>query len=211
MTRLPDSLIQYLRERREQEAALGLRGYGRKKVVEALAEIDDALKDVGDPSVRNHDEEAPGLLDLLNDDVGRVGQYDEIRHDAAAMFALENFALAIGIAFELGQAAVLGRADPAALARHRAAREGHRQGGKNGGGKSNKEIADSWREKATPTYQELRRKFPKYSANGLADRIIRKHGDITPGKTTVARWVGEMDERLGVGRWAAMGPRSEAL
>ena len=75
MTRLPDSLIRYLRERREQEAALGLRGYGRKRVVEALAEIADALKGVDDPVVHSFDEESPGLLRML-DQVADPDQYD---------------------------------------------------------------------------------------------------------------------------------------
>ena len=75
MTRLPDSLIRYLRERREQEAALGLRGYGRKRVVEALAEIADALKGVDDPVVHSFDEESPGLLRML-DQVADPDQYN---------------------------------------------------------------------------------------------------------------------------------------
>ena len=59
MVKLPDELIQSFKERRKQEASLGLRGYGRKRIVDALAEIDDALKDVADPAVRSHDQEAP--------------------------------------------------------------------------------------------------------------------------------------------------------
>jgi hypothetical protein len=130
MAKLPPELIRYMAERRGQEAALGLRGYGRKRIVEALAEIDEALKDVVDPSVHNHDEEAPGLLDLLDHVVG-VAEYEEIPGDRDAMDALENLASAIGIAFELGKAAVVGNADPAALSTLRAAAEARRQGARN--------------------------------------------------------------------------------
>ena len=33
MVKLPDELIQSFKERRKQEASLGLRGYGRKRMV----------------------------------------------------------------------------------------------------------------------------------------------------------------------------------
>ena len=75
MTKLPDSLIQYLRERREQEAALGYRGYGKKQVADALAKIAGALKGVDDPAVHSFDEESLGLLRLL-DQVADPDQYD---------------------------------------------------------------------------------------------------------------------------------------
>jgi hypothetical protein len=68
-------------------------------------------------------------------------------------------------------------------------------GGKTGGGKSKKEIAAAWQKRATPIYRELRAKFPRASANNLADRIIGKLGDIVPLKSRVARWVSAMDKR----------------
>jgi hypothetical protein len=197
MGRLPESLIRYMEERNAQEAALGLRGYGRKKVDEALADIDETLKDVVHPSVRNPYDERTGLLDLLEDIVGGVGQYEEIPRDGAAMGALEEFALAVGIAFELGMAAVLGEANPAAVALFRAAAKGYRQGGRNGGGKSNKDAAAFWQGKATPVYQELRAKYPKESASKLADLIIvevQLLGYKLPSKTRVERWVSAMDK-----------------
>jgi hypothetical protein len=198
MAKLSESFIQWQKQRNEQEAALGLRGYGRRKVDEALAEIDEALKDVVHPSVRNPYDERTGLLDLLNDIMDRVGQYEEIPRDHDAMGALEEFALAVGIAFELGQAAVLGKADPAAVAQFRAAAKGYRKGGRNGGGKSNKAVADDWQEKATPTYLELRAKNPTESASGLADLIVpavQLLGYKLPGKSRVERWVSKEDRK----------------
>ena len=104
------------------------------------------------------------------------------------------------------------RWDVEAMAQHRHLTERRREGGRGGGGKSNKDIAALWQEAATPTYMELRERFPRKSANELAGLITGKPeiaGRLS-GKATVARWVGEMDKRLGAGRWAALGPRSEA-
>ena len=104
------------------------------------------------------------------------------------------------------------RWDAEALAQHRHLTERRSEGGRDGGGKSNKEIAALWQKAATPTYLELREKSPRKSANELAGLItgMPEIAGKLPDKTTVARWVSKMDKRLGAGRWAAMGPRSEA-
>ena len=119
----------------------------------------------------------------------------KIPHDRAAMDALEYLASTIGITFELGKAAGGGKADPAVVA-HRHLTERRRDGGKNGGGRSKKELAALWRKAVTPTYLELRAKFPGESASKLADRVRIRLGDIVPGKTTVARWVSAMNKKF---------------
>lgn len=63
------------------------------------------------------------------------------------------------------------RWDAEAVAQHRHLTERRRDGGLDGGGKSKKDLAADWREKATPTYRKLRAKFPKDTANGLAGRF----------------------------------------
>ncbi len=87
------------------------------------------------------------------------------------------------------------RRDAEGTAQHRRLTERRRAGGKEGGGKSKKDLAAIWRERATPTYQELRARFPKDSANHLAERIQGKLSDLVEGKTTVARWVSAMDRK----------------
>lgn len=148
MVKLPDELIQSFKERRKQEASLGLRGYGRKRIVDALAEIDDALKDVADPAVRSHDQEAPGLLALL-DHVVAADRYNEILSDYAAMDALEDLASAIGISFELGKYAAGDRSGAEAL-RERLLR------GPNAAGDKKRREANRWRDPAKRIWRELR-------------------------------------------------------
>ena len=196
MAKLSPEFIRHREERNAQEAALGLRGYGRKKVDDALAEIEEALKDVVHPSVRNPYDERTGLLDLLNDVVDRVGQYEEIPGDRAAMDALEEFALAVGIAFELGMAAVLGEADPAKAAKARTARKAQRQSGADHGGTAKQEDAAAWQKKATPTYLKLRARYKKEKAPALARRISGKlvpEGVELPADLRIARWIRAMD------------------
>ena len=82
-------------ERFKQEAALGLRGYGKKAVAEARARIEDALKGNNNPTVHSYDDTDPGLL-LLLDRVADVDQFDgAIPRDHDAMDALEDLAAAI--------------------------------------------------------------------------------------------------------------------
>jgi hypothetical protein len=88
----------------------------------------------------------------------------------------------------------LKRQDAEDLAQHRHLTKRRSKGGADVGGKSNKAIADLWKKAATPTYRELRAKFPKDSANDLAKRITGKVSGL-PGDTTVARWVSEMNKK----------------
>ena len=103
MVALPKSFIRYMRERREQEAALGYRGYGKRALADKLAEIEGALKGNVGPDVNGYDPEDPSLLQMLGD-VADPDRYDHfIPRDHDAMDALENLAFAIGIAFDLGK------------------------------------------------------------------------------------------------------------
>jgi hypothetical protein len=88
----------------EEEARLGPRGYGRKRVADALAEVEDALKDVSDPAIVGYDpDEPPSLLREL-ERAADPDQYDgAIPRDSDARHALEELASAIGIAFALGK------------------------------------------------------------------------------------------------------------
>ena len=71
-----------------------------------------------------------------------------------------------------------------------------------GGGKSKRDIAADWREKATPTYPETSRKVPEGKARTDWRVALGHAGDLVPGRTTIARWVSKMDKsalRVGVG------------
>jgi hypothetical protein len=129
--------LQPLWNRRKEEAKLGLRGYGKKAVADALAEIDAALREIGGEAVHGNDEES-GLLSLLND-VANVDQYDDtIRGERDAMDALENLALAVGLAFDLGKYTAGGGVDLEELQRRRIA---CKKGGQNSGRKK----AEAWK------------------------------------------------------------------
>jgi hypothetical protein len=129
--------LQPLWNRRKEEAKLGLRGYGKKAVADALAEIDAALREIGGDAVHGNDEES-GLLSLLND-VANVDQYDDsIRGERDAMDALENLAFAVGLAFDLGKYAGGGGVDLEELQRRRIA---CKKGGQNSGRKK----AEAWK------------------------------------------------------------------
>jgi hypothetical protein len=129
--------LQPLWNRRKEEAKLGLRGYGKKAVADALAEIDAALREIGGDAVHANDEES-GLLSLLND-VANVDQYDDsIRGERDAMDALENLAFAVGLAFDLGKYAAGGGVDLEELQRRRIA---CKKGGQNSGRKK----AEAWK------------------------------------------------------------------
>ena len=197
MTRLPDSLIRYLRERREQEAALGLRGYGRKRVVEALAEIADALKGVDDPVVHSFDEESPGLLRML-DQVADPDQYNsKIPHDGAAMDALENLAQTIGVAFELGKAAGSGKVDEQAW-RQRHAQINARESAKARGKKADRK----WRSEAMLLHHTHRGQFAEGDDRRLShgDLVVIVHDPKTgikgaPGDRELRRQFSKWDEK----------------
>jgi hypothetical protein len=88
-----------------------------ERVAEALATIEIGLKGIDDPAVRCRDDESPGLLMLLEQCVSADPTWD--------------MAMAVKLAFDLGKAAVLGKADPAALQNLRAAAKARRQGARN--------------------------------------------------------------------------------
>ena len=121
--------LEWLRIRRKEEEKLGLRGYGKKKVADALAEIDEALREIGGDAVHGNDIE-PGLLPMLNE-AADVDQYDDsIQASRDAMDALENLAFAVGLAFDLGKYAAGGGVDLEELQRRRFA---CKKGGRNSG------------------------------------------------------------------------------
>ena len=111
-------------------------------MAEALARIEDGLKDVDDSIAHNEDEESPGLLRLLRDYLAGV----EPAWETAG---------ALEIAFELGKAAAGGKADAAAL-RERLLR------GPKAAGEKKKREADEWRK---PAYQ-------LWLEHGATDRSI---------------------------------------
>jgi hypothetical protein len=154
---------------------------GQECMAEALTKIEGGLKIVTDPAVHSRDEENPGLLMLLEHSLART----DPTCDAAT---------ALEIAFELGQAAVAGKADPAVVEKLRGMPKAWHRGGVKGGGKGNKALATMWQKRAMPVYQGLRAEFPKESCRILAKRIIEKLGDILPGVGRVERWVGAMDK-----------------
>lgn len=88
-----------------------------ERIAEALATIEVGLQDIDDPAVRCRDDESPGLLMLLKQCVSADPTWD--------------MAMAVEIAFDLGRAAVVGKADPAALSNFRAAVEARRRGARN--------------------------------------------------------------------------------
>ena len=205
MTRLPgefsgettEFLLEIMRERRAQEEALGLRGYGRKKVDEALAKIDEVCKDFFDPVVHSLDEGSPGLLLLLEDAVRVVGQYDQIPHDPAAMYYLENFASVIGIAFELGRAAEGYKLDPQEWRRLQA-----QLNSKLGVDKLKGDADDKWRREVKLLHRTLRGQFAKGDDRRLS------HGDLVKivrddPKTRIKGAPGERELRRQFSKWDA--------
>jgi hypothetical protein len=93
---------------------------GKPMIARTMTGIENGLIGIIDPSVRNEDDgEGQGLLPLLR-----------------KLVPIEppptwEVALALSVAFELGKAAVLGKADPAALLHLRAAAKARRQGARN--------------------------------------------------------------------------------
>ena len=67
-------------------------------------------------------------------------------------------------------------------------------GGKNGGGKSNKEIADAWERDATPIYEERRGACPEAWPIDIAKHITGLLGSRAPSDKRVARWVSAEDK-----------------
>jgi hypothetical protein len=93
---------------------------GESMIARTMTEIENGLKGVTDPAVRNEDDgESQGLLPLLRKLI------------PADPPPTREVALALSVAFELGKAAVVGKADPAALSNLRAAAEARRQGARN--------------------------------------------------------------------------------
>jgi hypothetical protein len=157
---------------------------GVPMIANTMAEIEEALKDVTDPAVRNEDDdENQGLLPLLR---------ELVPVEPAPTWEV---ALALRVAFSLGKIAAGGKVDPAALAKLTALQDRWRRGGANGGGKANKGLADMWHKQATPVYRKLRDEFPKDSCRALAKRIVDNLGDLVPGLGRVERWVGAMDKK----------------
>jgi hypothetical protein len=103
-------------------------------MAEALARIEDGLKDVDDSVVHNEDEESPGLLRLLRDYLAGV----EPAWETAG---------ALEIAFELGKAAAGGKLDAAALAR---------LGGMARGAQRKAEADRVWRDDAKQIWRDTR-------------------------------------------------------
>ena len=204
MAKLPDSLIQYLRERREQEAALGYRGYGKKQVADALAKIAGALKGVDDPAVHSFDEESPGLLRLL-DQVADPDQYDSrIPYDGAAMDALENLAQTIDVAFELGKAAGSGKVDSQAAWRLR-----HAQDNADKSAKKRREDAEKWFAMVERIVAEERAQSPDLDQIALGrltwERMKKELGDDNwcPAESTIYDAIRKkIDGKLASGRKA---------
>ena len=85
-----------------------------ERIAQALSKIQEGLECIDDPHVWSWERESPGLFTLLEDCVGS-----------------EYYAIALSLAFALGQAAVVGKADPAALSNARAAVEARRRGARN--------------------------------------------------------------------------------
>jgi hypothetical protein len=102
----------------EEEARLGPRGYGRKRVVEALAEVEEALKDVSDPAIVGcGPDEPPSLLRELERAADPDHYNDAIARDSDARHALEELAFTIKIAFALGRTAEGAKLSPEEIAR----------------------------------------------------------------------------------------------
>jgi hypothetical protein len=92
----------------------------------------------------------------------------------------------------------LKRWDADAMALGRSVMDERSDGGKKGGGKGNKALAEIWQKNATPTYLRLRAQFPKASASDMANRVILELGSKVPGKRSVQGWIGKVDrERRG--------------
>jgi hypothetical protein len=93
---------------------------GEPMIVRSLAEIEDGLKGVDDPGVwKEGDGESQGLLPLLRELVPTEPP------------PTWEVALALSVAFELGRAAVVGKAGPAALTKFKAAADARRRGARN--------------------------------------------------------------------------------
>jgi hypothetical protein len=82
-----------------------------ERIAQALSKIEGELKHVTDPDVWSREDQSPGLLMLLE-----------------VCVASEYYGIALAIAFDLGMAAVFGKVDPSALAKHRAGAEARRRG-----------------------------------------------------------------------------------
>ena len=214
---------QWLRERREQEAALGFRGYGKKKLADAIAEIEEALDGVGGPDVHGGDPEDPSLLRMLGW-VADPDQYDsEIPRDSDAMNALENLAFAIGIAFDLGRYAP--PRDPKAATAHKEhlrLTESRREGGRDSGGKLKDAADDRWRAEAKKKWHEARGSFAEedprcLSQSKVADivelEVLRDKVKNPPDRDTVIKEIRKWDRALrAAGFWSpAWRPKKKAL
>jgi hypothetical protein len=83
-----------------------------ERIAQALSKIEGELKHVDGPDVWSRDDQSPGMLMLLRD----------------CATSAHGVGLALEMAFELGKAAVLGKSDPAALPKFRAAEQARRRG-----------------------------------------------------------------------------------
>jgi hypothetical protein len=176
--------LDFLMERRKQEVALGYRGFGKKRLADALTKIEHAVENITDPVVHGDGEVSPGLLSMLND-VLSVERYDDaIPKDGAAMEMFENIALAIEMAFELGKYAPGGKLDATALAT---------LGGRARGTQREEEADIKWRNAAKKIWFETRGNLaagdPRRKSQGDVEAIIRIEVLGAPGSDHVIRTI----------------------
>ena len=161
---------------------------GEPMIVRSLAKIEEGLKRVTDPAIRNEDHgKGQGLLPLL---------HTLVPTEPAPTWEI---ALALSVAFELGRAAITGKADPNAL----------RQLGGLVRGAQLKAKAAAWHDAVRPIWWEKRGQFPKgdprrrrLSQQRLATKIVADLEGKAPGLpgydqvlSTIKAWEKPLSER----------------
>jgi hypothetical protein len=139
-----------------------------ERVAEALDEIEEGVKHVGDPEVWRWAEESPGMLMLLRD----------------CATSAHGIGIALEIAFELGKVSVVRKADPAAWAKFVAgmdARARGRERGTRNGVKTNQSKAAAWHAPVHAIWLEKRGSRPetrKWNQDRVVQEIRKKLADV---------------------------------
>jgi hypothetical protein len=151
---------------------------GESMIAQTMAEIEEALKDVTDPAVRNEDDdENQGMLPLLRNLVPR---------EPAPRWEV---ALALRVSFELGKAVGSGKIDAAELAR---------LGGLARGAKRRDDADRAWRDAAKKIWHDHRgsraKGHPQWkSQNDLAALIKAEIGKPAPDHDRIVKTISAWD------------------